>query len=192
MRSKGSDDLQLNRMNAPPNQITALFAVETSVFALIVLYKSLAIESPTLQTLLEAERAVSSNSLRISILIADNTPGGQNPGLLPEGVRYCAATDNPGLARPYNDALALAEKEGFTWLLTLDQDTQLPVNFFTAMDVHVKQYSADARIAAIVPRITDHGRLISPFRFVGGFLPWVLASKAKGISKRYTSALTSA
>ncbi|MBB5342197.1 glycosyltransferase family protein [Tunturibacter empetritectus] len=163
----------------------------TNIFAVIVLYKKLVAASPTVRTLLEAARAAS-NRLRLTVLIADNTPGGQDPGSLPDGVRYYAEPDNPGLVVPYNRALKMAEEEGFTWLLTLDQDTNLPVDFLTKIEVYAKLYASDTRVAGIVPRIADRGRLISPFRFVGGFFPKVLAPGMQGISKRFTSALNSA
>ncbi|NYF91232.1 glycosyltransferase [Tunturiibacter empetritectus] len=163
----------------------------TSIFAIIVLYNKLAASSPTIKTLLEAAHAAS-NRLRLTVLIVDNTPGGQDPGILPEGVRYYAEPDNPGLAVPYNKALKMAEEEGFTWLLTLDQDTNLPVDFLKKIEVYAEEYVSDARVAGIVPRIADRGRLISPFRFVGGFFPKVLAPGVEGVSKRFTSALNSA
>jgi GT2 family glycosyltransferase len=183
MSAQSMDDFAKTATPAP--------TLETSVLAIIVLYKQLPTESPTVRTLLEAARIASSHCLRLSVLIADNTPGGQDVGILPDGVRYYAEPQNPGLAKPYNHALAVAEQEGFTWLLTLDQDTHLPANFLTAMSAHARQYESEDLVAGIVPRIADHGRLISPFRFVGGFIPVILNPTAKGISKRSTSALNS-
>ena len=167
-------------------------AAPISILAIIVLYKTFAAESPSLQTLLEAARVASSSSFRLSILIADNTPGGQDPGVLPGNVRYWAESQNPGLAKPYNRALAIAEQEGFTWLLTLDQDTHLPSDFLTKVERHARRYRDVDQVGAIAPRIVDNGKPISPFRFVGGFLPCVLPSSVSGISKRFTSALNSA
>jgi GT2 family glycosyltransferase len=177
-------------MDAPP-QFETQRDGRTSIFAVIVLYNKLAAASPTVRTLLEAARAAS-DRLRLTVLIVDNTPGCQDPGVLPDGVRYYAEPDNPGLAVPYNKALGMAEEEGFTWLLTLDQDTNLPVDFLRKIEVYAEQYASDTQVASIVPRIADRGRLISPFRFVGGFFPKVLAPGVQGVSKRFTSALNSA
>ncbi len=181
----------LNRKRTP-GEIVQAGAVETSILAVIVIYKMKPGDSASLRTLLEAARAAMSTALRLSILVVDNTPGGQDAGVLPDGVRYRAEPENPGLAKPYNDALATAEKEGFTWLLTLDQDTHLPAAFLTALDQYAKHYHGVDNVAAIVPRIVDNGRPISPFRFVGGFLPRVLPPSVSGISKRFTSSLNSA
>jgi GT2 family glycosyltransferase len=170
--------------------MTSPSTAQTSIFAILVIYKKLPAESPTLATLLNAAK-MASPGLRLFIQIADNTPGGQDAGAIPEGVAYYAAPDNPGLAKPYNDALAQAEREGFTWLLTLDQDTKLPEDFLAAMERYVRQYESMDRVAGIVPRIEDNGRLISPWRMLGGFLPWILAPGTDGVSKRFTSALNS-
>jgi len=163
-----------------------------SFLVIIVVYKRLPAQSPSLQTLLEAVRASSSPTLRLKILVSDNTPGGQDPGELPDQVVYHSAPDNPGLAKPYNDALALAEREGFTWLLTLDQDTHLPANFLVLLEKYAMLNEAITEVAAIVPQIADRGRVISPFRYLWGFLPWISSQGTKGISKRFTSALNSA
>ena len=164
----------------------------TSILAIIVVYKMLPSESPSLNTLLQAARVASPLPLRLSILVVDNTPGGQEVGSLPLGVRYLAAPDNPGLARPYNEALTLAAAEGFTWLLTLDQDTSLPETFLASLERYARQYHSLNQVGAIVPHVLDNERLISPFRFIGGFFPRVLSSDAHGISGRFTSAINSA
>ena len=162
-----------------------------SILAVIVVYKKIPAESSSLQSLLRAAEMAVSPSFRLGILVFDNTPGGQDPGELAEHVLYRAAPDNPGLAVPYNEAVAFAEQNGFSWLLTLDQDTSLPPDFLLRMEPYARQYELADRVAAIVPQIADHGRVISPFRFIGGFLPRVLPPGTRGIGKRFTSALNS-
>ena len=130
--------------------------------------------------------------LKISILVADNTPGGQSFDNLPPSVQYVAFPDNPGLVVPYRHAIAQAELEGFEWILTLDQDTELPLHFLSRIARYARDYSNDERVAGIVPRIFDHGRAISPFRFVGGFLPLVTGRRTGGLLEPHTSALNSA
>ena len=161
------------------------------IFAVVVLYKMPLEQSVTVQTLLEAVRTLGDTPVRFAIMVVDNTPGGQNPGPLPEGISYVAAPHNPGLAAAYNSALGNAAQQGYDWLLTLDQDTSLPPDFLSAMCSYVKQYAGVPEVAAIVPHIADNGRIISPFRFHGGFLPRVLSPETKGISRRHTSALNS-
>ena len=149
---------------------------EPAILSVIVVYRLLPQESPSLETLLRARAAAAAarRPLRLTTVVVNNTPGGQDPGALVPGVRYQASPDNPGLARPYNEALAAAAREGYECLLTLDQDTHLPDDFLIAMESYARQFRSRPEIGAIVPRVADHGRLISPFRFVGGFWPRVL------------------
>ena len=173
------------------------------VLAVVVVYKVQPMQSASVKTLLAATAmplpsvAVSSSptmlvSVAVRVHVADNTPGGQVIDPLPAGVHYRAYPDNPGLARPYNDALAQAEAEGYDWLLTLDQDTSLPTSFLADMATVATAYEGNPSVAAIVPRIVDRGRLVSPFQFVGGWLPRVYPAGATGEAGPHLSALNSA
>jgi GT2 family glycosyltransferase len=139
------------------------------IFAVIVLYKMLPRDSPTLRTLLEASQGVAQLDLRI--LLWDNTPGDTDPGPLPEGILHVRAPDNPCLAKAYNYARSLAAEHRYTWLLTLDQDSVLPANFLSRISEIASAISSDLDIAAIVPQVTGDGRLLSPFHLVLSGLP---------------------
>ena len=69
------------------------------MLCVVVLYKRQAVDSVTLQTLRVALEAASGVGHRHAVMIFDNTPGGQERGALPEGVRYLSAPSNPGLAQ---------------------------------------------------------------------------------------------
>jgi GT2 family glycosyltransferase len=149
-------------------------------------------ESPTLQTLLNAVEETSLAELEIGIFIQDNTPGGQDPSALPCGIRYEAAQGNPGLAKAYNRALDIAQAEGYDWLLTLDQDTVLPIHFFTRITKLARTLESSPKIGAIVPQVVDGDRNLSPFRFELGAVPRWFRYGHVGISHRPTYALNSA
>lgn len=163
-----------------------------TILAIVVIYRLLPMESSSLITLMNSAKQAETLGLQLRVLVADNTPGGQTVSDLPATVTYQAYPDNPGLARPYNDALSVAAEGGFDWLLTLDQDTRLPLDFLADMARVAQMYAEDRRVAAVVPRIEDVGRLISPFRFYLGFLPAVLPMSASGLAPLHTSALNSA
>ena len=167
-------------------------AASPGIFATVVVYKVQPGETASLQTLLSAAASVEGTGVRLRIAVADNTPGGQDPGPLPAGVLYQVYPENPGLARPYNEALATAEREGFDWLLTLDQDTHLPPDFLVVLQEEIARYRDTPEVAAIVPHVIDGARPISPLRFKGGFLPVVLPVTANGIAGPHTSAINSA
>ena len=185
------------QMQTHPSSLDCTSLVEprkvvVSIFAVIVLYKMAPTDSSSFRSLSEAISRVDDSSLRVSLLIADNTPGGQPVPRLPPGVRYEAFHDNPGLVIPYRRAISAAELEGFDWLLTLDQDTHLPPDFLTTICGYAREYGTSQQVAAIVPRIYDNGRAVSPLRFAGGFLPLVIKKSAGGLLKPHSSALNSA
>ena len=162
------------------------------MFAVIVVYKVLPDNCPSLHTLLRAVQASLPSRLNVHIRVVDNTPGGQDPGPLPLGVEYCASPENPGLSKPYNQAWHTAESEGYSWLLTLDQDTHLPETFFQLLEPVVRQYQQDRTVATIVPRIVDRGRPVSPLRYLGGFLPVVVPADVDGRLGKHALAFNSA
>ena len=155
----------------PSAEMTASAPSVVRLFAIVVIYKMLPRDSSSLQTLLTAAAKVSRNELDLKILAWDNTPGAQNPGELPDEVLYVSAPNNPGLAVAYNHVLNLAEAGGYEWLLTLDQDSNLPANFLLRMAQLARELGPRLKIGAIVPQVTASGRNISPFRFMLGAVP---------------------
>jgi len=164
----------------------------TRLFAVIVIYKMRPHESSSLRTLLEATGQAFSKGHDLGILVWDNSPGGQDPGEIPKGVRYEAASENPGLARAYNRALEIASAEGYGWMLTLDQDSVLPANFLTRIAELARSLEDEPTIGAIVPQITGDGHNLSLYQHVLGAIPRWFTYGFQGIPKRATYALNSA
>ena len=161
------------------------------LLAVIVLYKMQPFESATFRSLQAAISTLSVAQDGVRVLLYDNTPGGCDPGPLPEGFQYEIALQNAGLATAYNCALSIAESGNYTWLLTLDQDTTLPPDFLFRLSKHALNIEPDNRVAAIVPRLSDEGRSISP-AFVNMFLESYLSHGFVGVTKREIRALNSA
>lgn len=136
--------------------------VKISILAVIVLYNKALSDSPSLSSLQMAASSLSEKEARVKILVYDNTPGGQHPGTLPKNVEYHCGSGNGGLATPYNLGLAMAAKEGFDWLLTLDHDTVLPASFLRRVGNAARTLSMRSDIAGILPEIVDGDILISP------------------------------
>jgi GT2 family glycosyltransferase len=131
------------------------------VLAVIVLYKMRFNESAAFKTLMAA-RSVLPRQTELQVLLYDNSPDACTPGTLPVGVRYEASQRNAGLAAAYNRAVAIANNERTTWIVTLDQDTTLPMNFLLQMRECIRIVERDDRVAAIVPRLRDADRALSP------------------------------
>jgi len=132
------------------------------VLAVIVLHKMQPSASPAFRTLRAATSGFQDGQADIKILIYDNTPGGQDPGDLPSDVRYKADVKNSGLAQAYNYALLIAEEKGFDWLLTLDQDTTLPIDFLSKLCHTITFVAPLNTVAAIVPYVSGDERKLSP------------------------------
>lgn len=137
-------------------------------------------------------RQLNGSELRLKVFFYDNTPGGQDPGVLPEGIQYEAAYENRGLAEAYNRALEIAQAEGFDWLLTLDQDSALPTNFLSELTKAVALVAAVPTVAAVVPQITGEGRTLSPNYFIFSAIPRYFPEGFVGISSQDTYAFNSA
>ena len=89
----------------------------------------------------------------------DNTPG---PRDCPAGFHGIFHHDpsNPGLAAAYNFALQIAMERGAQWLMLLDQDTDVTLDFLQEATAVAATSSAEV----LVPRLTLQGRTLSPFQ----------------------------
>ena len=130
---------------------------------MVVLYKMQPSESPAFRTLRTAISGLQDGHANVKILLYDNTPGGQDPGTIPVDVQYKADAENGGLATAYNYALGVAKEEGVDWLLTLDQDTSLPIDFLCKLWQAAAFVAPMHDVAAIVPCVSSNGRVLSPF-----------------------------
>ena len=162
------------------------------ILAVIVVYKVDPLQTASFISLLRAREAVSSERLSVRILLYDNTCTAQAPECLPDGVEYFASSENLGLSAAYNYALRLAESQGYDWLLTLDQDSELPVNFLTRLSEIADAVEADLSIAAIVPFIVESGRTHSPYWFFAGAFPRYYKAGNSGAPGHDTYAFNSA
>lgn len=152
------------------------------LLAVVVLYRTAPEASLTLRSLLQASAEMTEEmkqTFDASVLVWDNTPGGQTPSSSVAELRYYADPTNPGLAVAYNTALGLASAEGFEWLLTLDQDTEIPLDFFIKMATHIR--SVHANVAAILPRVVADDRRLSPYRLFAGALPQWFRPEVQGV-----------
>ena len=132
--------------------------------AVIVLYKTQPREAAAFVTLATSIARISKCPGGLHVLLYDNTPGGVDPGALPEGVQYESAGHNSGIAAAYNRALNLAHDHGCSWLLLLDQDTALPEDFLESLLQELKEYERNADVVAVVPIVQSGSVVVSPKR----------------------------
>jgi GT2 family glycosyltransferase len=162
------------------------------ILAVIVLYKMAPLASVSFQTLQASAQNCQDPSL-VRIFFYDNTPGGQPQVEIPAGTTYESRGENNGLAIAYNRALAIAIEEGHDWLLTLDQDTSLPIDFVTKLAAATAYVLPLAQVGAVVPQIRDGQRLISPAGLRLSLFPRFYPDDYVGVAlERTASAINSA
>jgi GT2 family glycosyltransferase len=159
------------------------------ILAVIVLYKQKPSASVTVATL---AHALANCCADCAVLVFDNSAEPHTASeTLPAGFQYKAALANHGLLGAYEAGLARAREEGYDWLLTLDQDTAVPENFFSAIEPGFLAAAENPRIAAIVPHLSEGGVLLSP-AYVGLTRPTPLPASFTGVPSREARAFNSA
>ncbi len=161
-----------------------------SALILIVLYRLPPQKSTTFRAVLSE---LGSQALKdeFLILLYDNSETPQACEGLPPYVIYHAASRNYGIAGAYNYALEFANNEELSWLLTLDQDTQLPPDFLARMREIALSRQANHEVGAIVPQLSYKGRTLSPFRIRSWGISY-LSHGFTGIARGEVCALNSA
>ena len=166
-------------------------ASRLNVMAVIVLYRIAPEESPAFRSVLAARQAFRPEQGGVRVLLWDNSPGAEERGDLPDGVSYFADRSNSGLATAYNRALEWAELHGADWLLTLDQDTSVPADFFARLAAAATASSTYAGVGAIVPQIAAEGKQLSPNWFQFGAVPRWYRSGYVGVPREAVFAFNS-
>lgn len=134
----------------------------SKILIVVVRYLTPLQESQTIQTLCSGLSGDLELERNVSTLIWDNSPAPQSVSELPIQVEYRHSDENVGVAGAYNYAMELAEQRGFSWLLLLDQDTNIPPGFVPAMRDYACRLEADPRIAAVAPTVLMRGWSVSP------------------------------
>lgn len=101
----------------------------------------------------------------------DNSPEAQPAKRIPPDTQYIHDSRNLGVANAYNRALELAIEHGSQWLITLDQDTEIPSEFLLRMAEALQRANQYAGVGAVVPLVFSGEDQISPNRFLFGGIP---------------------
>ncbi|MDE1163311.1 MAG: glycosyltransferase family 2 protein [Acidobacteriaceae bacterium] len=128
----------------------------SGVLAVLVLYNTHLGESPAFLALQHFRE-----SHPLPLFVADNSAQAQP--LPPDfhGI-YQHDGQNAGLAARYNDALARAKEQNAEWLMLLDQDTQLTVEYLAEALAVPARYATQPEVVAVVPHLVSRGRILSP------------------------------
>ncbi len=128
----------------------------------IVLYKTKLKDSSTYNTLnVSLKSSIVADS--IDVVVYDNSPEAhlvESTDLL--NVVYYHDASNGGISKAYNYALSIAQENEIDWLLLLDQDSELPLDFIDNCLSDLRLHHDNFLIAAIVPTVYCGSKLISP------------------------------
>jgi GT2 family glycosyltransferase len=142
---------------------------ECRILAITTLYQEGPTDSRALTSffrLLEKHRNIADC---FSLVVYDNSP---QPHRIENQLahHYLHDPDNGGLAAAYNYALNYAEKNGYAWLLLLDQDTLLTEEFLNELLTTVETVARKKDVAVIVPKLEVRGEILSPSEHFVQFL----------------------
>ncbi len=131
--------------------------MENSIEIVLVLYHCSLNDSVTFSTLVEPLRRT---SLNCELILFNNDQLQEI-----ESTEYLVVNsdENVKLAGAYNFALKRARENGRNWILLLDQDTEVPENYFKELEKLFSEGISND-LAAIVPRLEYNGRQISPVK----------------------------
>ena len=146
------------------------------------MYECEAEESKTLSSLQQAYKENPQAFSSFKLIIYDNSPEPHSRSLaIPFEHEYVHNPANEGVSAAYNYALQVAKREDYDWLLLLDQDTDLPEDYISALGEIVSSSARDENVAAIVPRVFHKGKFFSPSRVLFGGIHRPIDARHKGI-----------
>jgi GT2 family glycosyltransferase len=136
------------------------------IFAVIVLYKMQFRSSVSFISLLTA---IESQPGALQLLLYNNSPEIEQDVSMYDQTKIIFHVindpENPGVSKAYNRAHQIAKNNKKKWLFLLDQDTQLPENFFSVFfsERKLDVYDADR---LYFPILRSKGKIISPAKYI--------------------------
>ena len=126
-----------------------------SLEIVIVLYQCSLDESITFRTL---NKQLGKTTIDYELVLYNNDI---NQKIEEAGCLIVNSEENKKLEGAYNFALERAFETGKSWILLLDQDTEIPDNYFKELEkLFSDNYSPD--LVAVVPKLISEGKIISP------------------------------
>jgi GT2 family glycosyltransferase len=134
------------------------------ILAVLVRYQTPLQQSRTFQGLKSALASDPDLAGSYKVMIWDNTPATVADPQLPPAFLYRHSNANLGTSGAYNEALGYARARGHKWLLLLDQDMEIRVDFLRALLRHRREAESRPEVAAVVPTVKVGEVVASPFR----------------------------
>ena len=161
--------------------------IKYHIQVVVVLYKCSASQSKSLTSILELKPKIN-DLFNLDILVYNNSPQISIPPH-PDYTVYNSPL-NSMLAGAYNYALKSAINKQIKWLLLLDQDTTLNLQYFN--ELHKSLSITSDNTACITPIINHTNKQISPVQYFPLFGPkWFLKPAPIGLNSKCLFAFNS-
>jgi len=155
-----------------------------NLLAVLVIYNCKIEKSDTLNSLVSNYQRNPEIFGDFELIIYDNSQAGQNIYItIPFKFQYFHDKDNKGLAVAYNYSLNKAIENSNNWILLLDQDSVLPVDFIDDLSSKVATVCENPAVMALVPKMRFKKAIFSPTKVYFGGIVRSLDSQHKGICK---------
>lgn len=129
---------------------------------MVVLYETHFEQSETVSRLVQLLAAGHYPDIH-RVYLFDNSHHAQTPTFTDKRFCYHFEGKNVGLAKAYNNVWHKTQASGLTWLMLLDQDTEITKDYLDAI-VATLSSPIDEKIVAFAPLIKDHAQQVSPVR----------------------------
>lgn len=135
---------------------------KTNLIIILVIYKKRFSDIPSFDLI---KNIYTKTDLKLQVIIYDNSPETTNSAKeLPSYISYINNKNNPGLATSYNYGLEASIRQNCDWLLLLDHDTELTIEYFIKVFDLLKKDSLSADTVAIMPIVKANGGIIAPVK----------------------------
>ncbi|MDC8098922.1 glycosyltransferase [Chryseobacterium rhizosphaerae] len=144
--------------------------MSNNILYIIVTYKEKYYQCSSYISLIKSFSSTKVLNKQLNVFVADNTDIknwnceiNTNMG---DNLRvYYNKYNNPGLSYAYNAGVEFAKKNGFSWIVLLDQDTTLPMNFY---DDYNNAIIKENNVFLKVPiTLIGHNKILSPSKYIG-------------------------
>ncbi|MFW2136094.1 glycosyltransferase [Chryseobacterium sp. TY4] len=142
--------------------------ISNDILFVIVTYKEKYYECNSYTSLKNSFLHSSIKDIQLNVYVGDNTDvkDWNCSDYLEEEelIKICYKQyDNPGLSYVYNKAAAYAKTNNFSWIVLLDQDTLLPLDFYKNYLDSIKN-NTDITLKVPIIKI-DNNRILSPAKY---------------------------
>tara|TARA_B100001057_G_C22826786_1_gene941761 strand:- start:1353 stop:2198 length:846 start_codon:yes stop_codon:yes gene_type:complete len=158
------------------------------ILIVVVLYEKSIYNCDTIKSLKTNNLAKKKN---YSLLVFDNSLKSNIEDSKSLDCEYYHSNLNKGVLGAYKYALKKANEKYFDWILMLDDDTTLPNDFLSKSLLNLNKVSNNDIISAVVPKIFDGNKLISPSRVYRGGIHLSFNKSFEGTSDKYLCAIGS-